>query len=184
MESRRRTNEVVGYVNFPIDTVRSSGEGGCFVRLIVVESDEAKKLVDGRWAPCCGGYNYFLLDETFLRFDKENPPEEPTFDDGPVTEESRQEYKKFEKDHQEYERKIFPNLGTESPADDYKQEFESDHLLAVLTIGATGWSPEFGATSWHCTYADLTDEGKKLYDLIKALYAPQGVVYLLTFLDT
>jgi hypothetical protein len=38
--------------------------------------------------------------------------------------------------------------------------------LAVLTIGATGWS----SGEWRCTYADLTPEGKALYDNLQNLY--------------
>lgn len=29
--SRRRTSAVVGYVNFPMDRIPSTNEGGCFV---------------------------------------------------------------------------------------------------------------------------------------------------------
>ena len=38
--------------------------------------------------------------------------------------------------------------------------------------------------SWHCTYYDLTEDGKALYDSLKSLYGESAELHILTFLDT
>lgn len=51
-------------------------------------------------------------------------------------------------------------------------------LAASLVMGSTGWSGDF-----LCSYQDLNEQGKALYDNIKILY-PQCTLHLATFLDT
>lgn len=57
--------------------------------------------------------------------------------------------------------------------------------LCIMTIGSTGWSgySDKAGTYWTCTFDDLTEEGKRLYKAIQALY-PDCKLYLQTFLDT
>jgi len=152
--SRRRTDAVVGYVNFPMDRIESTKEGGCFVRLVVLDVAD----YDERWVPCCGGYQYFNYDECFLGDDQYVSPTTPS--------EGNDEVDVW---------KYYPDLYNEV----VEGQWQSVRVLAVLTIGATGWS----SGEWRCTYADLTPEGKALYDSLQNLY-PGREVRLLTYLDT
>ena len=165
--SRRRTDAVVGYVNFPIGRIESTNEGGCFVRLVVLDVPDYVE----RWVPCCGGYQYFHYDECFLGDDQYDPTPEPE----PVNEspeEWMQYFKRRYADRRQRNLKYYPYA-------DSAREWQSTAVLAVLTIGATGWS----SGEWRCTYADLTPEGKALYDNLQNLY-PGREVRLLTYLDT
>ena len=150
--SRRRTSAVVGYVNFPMDRIESTKEGGCFVRLVVLDVEDHRE----KWVPCCGGYQYFRYDECFLGDDQYVPPATPPEGNNAF----RWKYYSLYNDG------------------DFEQ-WVSVNVLAVLTIGATGWS----SGEWRCTYADLTPEGKALYDSLQNLY-PGREVRLLTYLDT
>ena len=58
----RRTNDVTGYVNFPVDSkyYHSSNEGGLYVRLVVVEAKSFG------FMECCGGATGIEADGTYL----------------------------------------------------------------------------------------------------------------------
>lgn len=55
----------------------------------------------------------------------------------------------------------------------------SVELVASVLLGSTGWSQG----DFICTYKDLTDSGKALYDLLKTQH-PHCTLHILTFLDT
>jgi hypothetical protein len=76
------------------------------------------------------------------------------------------------------EEEHFPYINSEEEDMDSLQRYRSIEYLAVITMGSTGWSGEF-----RCTYDDLTDEGKELYNNIQKLY-PTGKLVLQTWLDT
>ena len=76
----------------------------------------------------------------------------------------------------------FPNINNYEGTDESR--YDSVGYLAALTIGSTGWSGWNGDEHWHCTYEDLTLEGKQLYDSLKALYGDKYQVLLQTWLDT
>ena len=164
--SRRRTDAVVGYVNFPMDRIPSTNEGGCFVRLVVLDVAES----DEKWMPCCGGYQRFYYDECFLGDDLYVPTPPP---ENESPEELQQYFARRDEDRLKRELKYYPYI------DSGAREWESTWVLAALTIGATGWS----SGEWRCTYEDLTDEGKAIYDSMQNLY-PGREVRLLTYLDT
>lgn len=165
-KSRRRNIDAkVGFVNFPIDKIESSGEGGLFVRLVVIDNNP----YENKFIPCCGGYQNFFMDESFLGDDLldeqlKNIDSQPKgIDENFLRSQNDERY--------------FPNINN------HDEEFErvrwlSRDFLAVLTIGATGWSD-----SWRCSFSDLTDEGKALVETMKILY-PGCEIRLLTFLDT
>lgn len=137
----RRSNQVRGFVKFPVQDQRftNTGEGGMFVRLVVVDPAKGK---DEDWMVCCGGYQCVTRDECVCD----------------------EEADKFH----------FPD-----------QDPSSISYLNITTLGSTGWSGWDKAKEcyWRCSYEDLTEEGKRLYDLIKSLY--QGCdLYLQTWLDT
>lgn len=64
----RRSKQVCGFVDFPIDdpAYKNSGEGGMFVRLVVDDPD------NDPWVVCCGGYCSFDYDENYTGDDRES----------------------------------------------------------------------------------------------------------------
>lgn len=162
--SRRGRSDVqVGYVNFPVDRIPSTGEGGVLVRLVVLDTAGDKEYMH-RYPPCCGGYVSFTRDECFLGDDLLG-----------VSREGSTQYGEAEVRFRACELRYFPDIDNEeSPG-----QYTSREFLAVLLLGATGWS----SSDWACTYNDLTEDGKALYDSIRALY-PGCELRLLTFIDT
>lgn len=61
--NRHNHHAITGYVNFP-NHLPSSGEGGTFVRLVVIphEHDEPAD----EWMNCCGGNTHVLFDESLV----------------------------------------------------------------------------------------------------------------------
>lgn len=181
IKSRRRDVDArVGFVKFPRKD--STGEGGVFVRLVVIDTEGDRHYMR-KWVPCCGGYVQFTMDETFLgddlvdaEVDKLGPT--PKWD--PKTDKGWGAYKRFsakvDKLYAKTEAKYFPNIHSPDPECEYR--YLSDGFLAVMTIGATGWSGH-----WRCTFKDLTADGKRLYRTFQKLY-PGCEIRLLTFLDT
>lgn len=175
MTRRRNADAVVGFVNFPMDTIENSGEGGCFVRLVVMDGIKG----DGSckaYLPCCGGFNHFSMDECFLGDDLFDPSYPDDADDEANDEAWKERDTRFIKCTERY----FPNLGEDdkkSPV--YHYRYYSDAFLCAMTIGATGWS----SSGWVCTFDHLTVDGKALVDSLRKLY--DGCeIRLLTFLDT
>lgn len=157
-KSRRGdASAVMGMVKFPTDQ-ENTGEGGMFVRLIVLPPPRKKN--SPSYLPCCGGYSSFQLDEIFV---------------GDDTLPSRGKGGKplsWSLEHARrltaLERKYF------SPSQEV-----SVACLAVITLGATGWSNG----RWSATFGDLTTEGTELVLMMQRLY-PECELRLLTFLDT
>ena len=176
----RRTNEVSGYVNFPIDNseYQNSGEGGMFVRLVVMDSEAFQ------WMKCCGGYQFTSMDESYLGDDLRPQPATDWEDEPTTKEESLRKFKAYRKAQQEYEEYHFPDMNVEDKDLSYGQKYHSYPYLCAMTIGSTGWSGYHQEKGYfRCTYDDLTDEGKQLYNLIKKFYS-SCEVYLQTWLDT
>lgn len=158
--SLRRTNAIRGFVNFPVESeeFKSTGEGGMFVRLVVVpEYDNHPDEI-----ACCGGRNHILCDETLITGDKDrNIETHPCY-----SEYHLQHYPRINKGHS------------------VENELSIGYY-AVITLGSTGWSgfsdkKEF---YWECTFEDLTEEGKAIYRSMQALF-PHSDVELQTWLDT
>ena len=59
----RRSNEVTGMVNFPVNSpdYENTHEGGMFVRVLVLVGDDPFK-----WMECCGGSQILDYDEILL----------------------------------------------------------------------------------------------------------------------
>lgn len=151
----RRTKNSYGWVRFPVDTP-SSNEGGVFVKLWVVEPDDVQYQV------CCGGQVFDCVQEVFLGSDKDPPPPTPDLYTA-----SLDEYKDHCNRLNEWKDKLFdPETGNTT-------------VLASVLLGSTGWS----SSNWLCTYDDLTEEGKSLYNSLAALY-PEAELHIVTFLDT
>lgn len=164
IKSRRRNPEAnVGFVNFPISRIENSGEGGCFVRLVVIDTKSDTEYMN-RWQPCCGGNNHFYMDECFLGDDLLN---------------HSNDWHKREVLFRSCEDRYFPNLNDKTNPFAEADKYVSLDFLCVMTIGASGWS----SNEWVCTREDLTVEGEQLYSSLERLY-PGCEIRLLTFLDT
>lgn len=159
----------VGFVNFPVQRFENTGEGGVFVRLVVIDS-EGERSFTKKWPPCCGGYQEFTLDETFLG-DDQTDRIYPS-DDNNVT------WEDWDLKHKTCVARYFPNYNSNEPFRPIDR-YGSISFLCVMTIGATGWS----SGEWVCTRNDLTSEGNALIESLEKLY-PNCEIRLLTFLDT
>lgn len=182
--SSRRTKAVEGFVNFPVNKIESSQEGGMSVMLVVIDEKGPK---------CCAPNAYITYNESYIRDD--NRP----FPVSGVTEFSNQEefgpnmldvMNAEQKENQAYEAYHFPNLRhDEEQGEDAKEniyrKYTSRAYSCAFRMGSTGWSGyvEKAGCYWHCTYEDLKPEGKALYNLIRKLY-PKAKLHLQTWLDT
>lgn len=175
--SRRRNPDAkVGFVKFP--TKDSSGEGGVVVRLVVLDTKFDADYME-RFVPCCGGYVSIQLDEVFMGDDLAAAKEaalgpEPSA----LTGRNFTRYqKRFDALRKQNEERYFPRL-CDVGRENFRDRYLSRPFLAVIMLGATGWSGH-----WRATFNDLTAEGKTLYRSVQKLY-PGCELRLLTFLDT
>lgn len=159
--TRRRSNEKNGWVNFPVDSPlwKNTQEGGMFVKLVACEKLEDKNnQLNNQWGICCGVSVVDILREVFVGDDRSHASSE-------IDAVAGEEYH-------------YPWIN------DPDQSYSSRDYLAAIIMGSTGWS---GCSDmyqyWKCTYDDLTEEGKQLYNTIEKLY-PNCDLHLLTFLDT
>jgi len=169
--NRRNKKAISGFVKFPTDKMESTGEGGTFVRLVVVPNESE----NNGFMQCAGGYNHIIFDESYLGDDFDE--ELPNIDISSLSTVEFINYSVKETDH--YKNKIkkhFPNFYNESSPD----KLVSIPYLAIVTIGSTGWSNG----EWICTYNDLTDGGKNLYHLLENLYKDTGKIHIQTWIDT
>lgn len=181
--SRRRSEEVAGYVNFPIGKPgwKNTGEGGMFVRLVVEDVGD----YDSKWVPCCGGYQTVLYDEC-LQGDDVNPEPKalPTEEEMAAMSPAQVRAALDESTSCPAEDYHFPGMREAHNPEAAWSRYASIAYLAVLTLGATGWSGYHEEQGYfRCTYADLTDAGKALYDSLVALY-PGRKLFLQTWIDT
>lgn len=178
--ARFDANSISGYVNFPRH-LPSSGQGGTFVRLVVLPVFEEDQDAEDtkNWQQCTGGYQHFLFDETF---EGDDLTADAYATLGPMPSHPDEVvvwYDKYQAIEDGVVDRYFPNFlknrGKLTQADCI-----SIPVHAVLTIGSTGWSDGNG---WTARRSDLTAEGEALYRSFEALY-PGCEIRLLTFLDT
>lgn len=177
MRVTRRSNEQKGFVNFPVNDPKwkNSHEGGMSVQLVVEDADH-------KWGLCCGGYHNILYVETLVGDNHEYPPEPPE----PLPE-NLDDWLAWDRRRPPYERHHFPHFveyleATQTDNDIYERLFSIPYLFTAV-IGSTGWSGYDGENYWHCTYDDLTEDGKAMVALIEKLY-PGYRWSLLSWLDT
>lgn len=127
-----------------------------FVLAVVIEPDE-----DDGWWKCCGSGSVRLFYSECLvgsRPRRGSPAE--------------------------IEARIFPHLDDKTDVIEHPYRFVSDGFRAVVTLGTTGasWFDTAAGEYWAASVDDLTEEGRKVVEGLKALYGLD--VELLTFLDT
>lgn len=189
--SRRRTPVKHGMVNFPMESTSylDTKQGGMFVKLVIVDTSEYEV---SNWKICVGGD---VVDQFNAELVGDDMHPHPNFNlDTISSDDSEGEvaytHKQCEQKYAEWEANLerwnanFSATGFEDEelAAKYSQSPRIS-LIASFVIGITGWSGDNGKQSWSCSYASLTEEGKALYDTMKASY-PDCKLHLLTFLDT
>lgn len=164
----RRSKQVVGMVNFPVDSEEytSTNEGGMFVQLWCVEEDYLS-------ADSCWHHGvYSNMSESLVGTDSE--VNEDNFHEIEAGKDPMEWEQRFA-----LEEKLFPRIRVEG-----ENQYLSRELVACVTMGSTGWS---GANEkneyWRCRYEDLNDAGKGIYDALKNAY-PKAKLILVTWLDT
>lgn len=156
-----------GCVCFPVHNPRfTTGDGGSYVRLVVIDPNEAK---DDSWMLCCGGHSRVMMDGAYVR-DDVRPDRDYN----------------VQEEHDKYVLHHFPDHGGDDELEKRTQnKYESIDYLAVVTLGSAGVA--FYDTqkddSWFCTYSDLTEAGKRLYDGLKILYDGCEII-IQTWVDT
>jgi hypothetical protein len=187
-----------GFVNFPTSDPRytHTGEGGLFVRLVVVPTRDADFMV------CAGGEVRFLADGVLVGDDVTEPPARPVPPGkdgqnpmGRALRSLRLLFPGQDQGQQWHEYTDRVERRKTFLTDVYFQESISSgrhagrrlsmDLLAALTLGSTGWAgfDEAEQLYWRCRYADLTAPGQQLYDGLRDLYAGTGYPALQTWLD-
>jgi hypothetical protein len=171
----RRSKDRNGWVNFPVDDPKwsSTNEGGMFVKLVVCDDRE----FDEQFGICCGVHVHDLLSEQLINDDQRPWRECPVIDlDEP---DAIQKMNEAVQNHKLWEEYHYPHVN-----DPDNPEYHSRPYLCSIALGSSGWSGYNNHVKmWHCTYADLTEDGKSLYNTIQQLY-PGCKLHLLTFLDT
>lgn len=127
-----------------------------FVKLWLIER------LDSDTAVCCGAYVTDCVTESFRGTDKSRPPPEP-----PDSLSILRDWEEYKEQYHSWEAQFINS-----------EEGRTLIMSATILLGSTGWSGD-----WFCTYDDLTDSGKALYDLMQKLY-PECDLHLATFLDT
>ena len=167
----RRSNDCNGWVNFPVNDPAwpSSREGGMFVKLVVCDNRE----FDDKFGICAGVNVYDQLCESLVGDDQRPQPVLDNFED----------FDNFAKQRNEWEEYHYPHINHHEITS--TAQYTSRGYLCAIVLGSSGWSGYSSEKQqlWHCTYEDLTEQGKALYDQIKQLY-PGCDLHLLTFLDT
>jgi hypothetical protein len=168
MTLHRRSNNISGYVNFPVESTEfiSSCEGGLFVELWVIPETNKE------WMMCCGGYGISTqYCESLVGTDKtRNSDNSREMNKDPTI---GQKFK--------LEEELFPYIRDNNNTDQYN----SISLYACVLLGSTGWSGRNNRRGmWRCTFDDLNDEGKQLYKMLERLYGVHAKLSLVTWLDT
>ena len=169
---RRREHVQSGHVNFPMD-LPSSGEGGMFVRLWVMDSDEGV-------GECCGTYTIHEIQECFIGSDitkqkqsQANLKVEEIWNTPKLTNEDI--VAAFDE-----EGRLIAEATQDIICHERIDGITISHpLLVDVLMGSSGWSN----SDFICEYTDLTNSGKVIYDTIHQAYPDQKIA-LVTFLDT
>ena len=172
---RRDPTTASGYVNFPTDdpAYRFSNEGGMFVRLAVLVPKNR-----GDWLHCCGGSDSIRRTECLLGSETDGAGETEKLLFPLANARWERNRKRMEQARLE---------GRDDPEEEEAtlEEEYSAELLAAITLGSTGWigwhveREEY----WRCRREDLSNDGRRLVELIEALY-PGCTTVITTWLDT
>lgn len=172
---KRRSKEISGWVNFPVNNTEwmETHEGGMLVKLVVCDNRD----FDNQFGVCCGASVIDVLSECLVGDDRR--PKQKVF----VDDESIEPWQAQADANCKWEAYHFPHSNDDSV--DGADKYLSRGYLTVVVLGTTGWSGfnETIGEYWKCSFDDLTEDGKQLYKQFEKLY-PGCELHLLTFLDT
>ena len=185
-----------GMVNFPMSAETNTHEGGMYVRLYVMDTDDGI-------GECCGTNTFEEFQDVFVGADITKAAQ--------IAAEAVISEQWFVEDDQSIENKPYAECSVEESAemnnvfeDRFKMEetlsrdakhaactfdedgYQTSHaLVANILMGSTGWSGsnKTGEIYFICEYQDLTSDGKAVYDMMQKAY-PTCKLALMTFLDT
>jgi hypothetical protein len=183
-----RTNETFGYVNFPVTdpSYTNTKEGGMVVKLVVMCKPRGSK----KWEIVLSPEVRDVRQLELVADDMLHIPNVKDYGDDTLTPEQyfnvmKQQYEFLDSVHYPHSVDMEKQYKTKKNRGFSVENFVSIPYKAVVIIGYTGWSGLNKKTDdyWKCTFNDLTDKGKELYNSLKALYK-EHELRLLTFLDT
>ena len=170
-----------GMVNFPMSAETNTHEGGMYVRLYVMDTDDGI-------GECCGTNTFEAFQDVFVGSDitkaAQIAAEAVIREEWFVEEQSDIKNKPYEDLF-----KMEETLSREAVRDvcQYDERgYKSSYALVVnILMGSTGWSGsnKTGEIYFICEYHDLTSDGKAVYDMMQKAY-PTCKLALMTFLDT
>ena len=153
-ELRRNGTSNSGYIKWPTELLNTK-EGGSWVYLVVASHEMFDK---DKFVNCC--YNGATLNRGLIV-----DPSHRDDDQGPTR----------------IEKRFFPNCRAVLGCDD-PNAHQSVDLLAAICLGTSGGTWYHADRPWSCSYDDLDQNGKALYDSVKQLYNREPT--LLTYIDT
>jgi hypothetical protein len=184
-----------GMVNFPMSAETNTHEGGMYVRLYVMDTDDGI-------GECCGVNTFEEFQDVFVGSDVTKAAqiaaealireqwfvEDLSIEAKPHADRSVEELAKMNKVFED-RFKMEETLTQESRAAVCTLNahgYQASHaLVANILMGSTGWSGsnKTGEIYFICEYQDLTSDGKAVYDMMQKAY-PTCKLALMTFLDT
>lgn len=180
MNGHENTQE--GFVDFPTDELRSTGEGGISVYLIVEEAKTNACFVPSvrlhKEEVYLGARpEYEVLEGELherLQEEVENFPTEPGEDQlNLLQSQARIKIR---------EEKCFAGMRYYDPP--VSTNMMSRAYDTIIQMGTTDWSgSDEEGNYWMCEYSDLSTEGQMIYESLEHRH-PNATLRLLTFLDT
>lgn len=184
-----------GMVNFPMGAETNTHEGGMYVRLYVMDTDDGI-------GECCGTNTFEEFQDVFVGADITKAAqiaaeaviseqwfvEDVSIENKPYADRSVEELAEMNKAYEdlfEMEKTLTQESRAAVCACDERGYQTSYALVANILMGSTGWSGsnKTGEIYFICEYQDLTSDGKAVYDMMQKAY-PTCKLALMTFLDT
>ena len=179
--SRRKKAEFSsGCINFPAEggEYHNDATGGMYVQLVAIEK---RSTIENWWEDmfvvCWGGGN------TSLEYQEGMAGTDTLKDEWvPYYPQLDAEWEEMVADKAFATKYFFPNFYDKSKPRNERER--SVPVLASTVLGSSGGTWCKGERDYfRCTYNDLTDEGKVLYDSFKKLYGEKAELHLITWMD-
>ena len=186
-----------GMVNFPMSAETNTHEGGMYVRLYVMDTDDGI-------GECCGTNTFEEFQDVFVGADITKAAQiaaeavvreqwfvedDPSIENKPYADRSVEELAEMSKSYEdlfEMEKTLLRDANRDVVRACDEHGYQTSHaLVANILMGSTGWSGsnKTGEIYFICEYQDLTSDGKAVYDMMQKAY-PTCKLALMTFLDT
>lgn len=185
-----------GMVNFPMSAETNTHEGGMYVRLYVMDTDDGI-------GECCGTNTFEEFQDVFVGADITKAAQiaaeavvreqwfvedDPSIENKPYADRSVEELAEMNKvfeDRFKMEETLLQDAKRAVCTFDEDGYQTSHALVANILMGSTGWSGsnKTGEIYFICEYQDLTSDGTVVYDMMQKAY-PTCKLALMTFLDT